>query len=140
MRPARETMQGRSLVPAASFDTNPAIRHRHKAHRNLRQRFFRCPGRFLHQRILPLISVCQADGRAQFVLRDVLEAHQMLAGLGRVARLLVGARQAEFGGSVQRIQLERVLESINRLRILLQLRRLQRPESTSCRHHSDQSR
>ncbi len=98
------------------------IRHRHEVHWNLRQHFLHCPGRFLHQRIFSLIPVCQADGRAQFVLRNVLEANQMLAGLGRVPRLLVGARQAEFSGSVQRVQLERVLESINRLGILLQLR------------------
>ena len=56
-------------------------------------------------------------------MRDVLEAHQVFAGMGRVARLLVGPRNAEFRRSVQRIQLERMLEGVDGLRILLELRR-----------------
>ena len=100
-----------------------ALRHRDKAHRNRRQRFLRRSHRLFHQRISSLVSVGQSDGRAQLVLRDVLEARQVFAGMGRVAGLLVGARNAEFGRSMQRIQFERMLEGVNRLRILLELRR-----------------
>ena len=46
----------------------------------------------------------------------------MLAGVRAVAGLLVGARESELGRSVQRIQLERVLEGVNRLGKLFELR------------------
>ncbi len=66
-------------------------------------------------------SVGQAHRRAEFVLRDVLEARQVLAGVGDVAGLLVGARESELRRGVQRIQLERVLEGVDRLRKLPEL-------------------
>ncbi len=56
------------------------------------------------------------------MLRDVLEAHQVLAGAGEVARLLVGTRQSKLRRGVQRVQLQRVLKGIDRLRKLLDLR------------------
>ena len=55
-------------------------------------------------------------------MRDVLKANQMLAGLSRVTRLLIGARDSELGRGMQRIQLERVLESVDGLGKLLVLR------------------
>ena len=72
----------------------------------------------LPQSNISLVAVGQSDGRAQFVLRDVLEAHQMFAGTGRVARLLISPRNAE-AGRVQRIQLKRMLEGVDRLRYCL---------------------
>ena len=110
-------MPGRCAGSGLRLRRQPrALGHRHKAHRNRRQALSPPPPRLFDQRIFSLVAVGQPDRRAQLVLRDVLEARQVFAGLGRVARLLIGARDAEFGGRVQRIQLERVLESFNRLR------------------------
>ena len=68
---------------------------------------------FLRARIFPLLAIGQAHRRAQLVLRDVLEAGEMFARFGCVAGLLVGTRQSEFGGRVQPVQLERMLERID---------------------------
>ena len=47
-------------------------------------------------RVLSLLAVSQADRRAEFVLRDVLEFLQVFAGVVGVAGLLVGAGQSEL--------------------------------------------
>ena len=98
------------------------LRHIHKLHRNLRRNFDRGSLRLLGQRIFALLAIGQAHGRAEFVLRDVLEARQVLASVRAVAGLLIGARQSELRRGVQRIQLERMVECVNRLRKLLELR------------------
>ena len=69
---------------------------------------------------LSLLAIGQAHRRAELVLRDVLEFLQVLAGVRRVAGLLVGARQSELCRSVQRIDLECVLEGVDGLRKLFE--------------------
>ena len=109
--------------PDAGFDASPALSVTGTNRTAIGGRAFSARShRFFHQRIFSLVSVSQADGRAQLALRDVLEAHQVFAGLRRVAGLLVGARDAELSRSMQRIQFERMLEGVDRLRILLELR------------------
>src|SRR5581483_1898432 len=101
---------------------NPRLLGRiHKLHRYLRQHLHRARLRLLRQRILSLLAIGQAHRRAKLVLGDVLEARQVLAGVRAVAGLLVSARESELRRGVQRIQLEGVLEGVNRLRKLLEL-------------------
>ena len=88
---------------------------------NRGRNLFRENRRFFCPRILALLAISQTHRRADFILRDVLEALEVLAGVLGVAGLLVGARKPEFRRRVQRVQLECMLESFNGLRILLGL-------------------
>ena len=69
-----------------------------------------------------MLAVRQADGGAQFVLRDVLEFLQVLSGLIGLSGLLVGAGEAELGRGVERVDFQRMLEGIQRFGKLLELR------------------
>ena len=93
----------------------------HKPHFDRRRRLQHRLRRFHCTRILTLLAVSQAHGCTEFVLRDVLEFLQMLAGVFDVTRLLVGSRQSEFGRRVQWIDFQRVFESFNGLWKLLGL-------------------
>src|SRR5205085_12547816 len=88
---------------------------------NRGRNLFRENRRFFCPRILALLAISQTHRRADFILRDVMETLEVLAGMLGVAGLLVGARKPEFRRRVQRVQLECMLESFNGLRILLGL-------------------
>ena len=105
----------------AEYDQSRFLRHIYKPHLDLRGRFQHRRRRLDCARVLALLAVGQAHGRADFVLRDVLEFLQVLAGVVDVGRLLVGARQSELGGGVQRVELQGVLKGLDGLRKLLGL-------------------
>ena len=80
------------------FGGQPRLRrHIHKPQLDLRRRFQHRRGRLDCARVLSLLSVGQAHGRADFVLRDVLEFLQVLASVVDVGGLLIGARESELG-------------------------------------------
>src|SRR5208282_955085 len=95
--------------------------HIHKLHFDLRRRLQRRLRRLDRARVLALFTVSQAHGRSDFILRYVLKALEMLAGVVDVTGLLVSARQSKLSGGVQRIDFQRVLQRIDSLRKLLGL-------------------
>src|SRR5579859_3584746 len=54
------------------------------------------------ERVAALIAIAGAEGRAEMLGGDFLEAGEMLARSSGVALALVGASDAEFGGGVER--------------------------------------
>ena len=74
------------------------------------------------ERIFSLFAIYQADGRAEFILRQVLEAGQVRFGFVWLAGTLVGLREAEFRGDVKGIRGERSLIFGNCFFVLMKLR------------------
>ncbi len=77
------------------------------------------------ERIFSLFAINQADGRAEFILRQVLEAGQVRFGFVGLAGTLVGLREAEFRRDVKGIGGESALIFGNCFFVLMELRKEQ---------------
>ena len=76
----------------------------------------------LRQGECALVPVSQTHGGAQLILRDLLEAQHVLPRLFHISEAAVGTGDAEFRGGMIRVQAQRLLESLDGLLVLLQVR------------------
>src|ERR1700746_3749056 len=83
---------------------------------------FRGGAHQLRERIFSLLAVEEAHGLAEFFGGEVLEAIEVLDGARVVTLAAIGLGEAEFGGDLKRIQLQRIFESCDGFFILLLLR------------------
>ena len=115
----------RAAVPEAQ----PGLLGRgHETHPDRRRHCLRCTSDLLSPGVLALLAVDQTHGRAQVLLRQVLEARQVLSSLRRVSQALIGARQPELGGDVKGVQRQGGLEGGDGRLIPLKLRAQQPQE------------
>ena len=91
-------------------------------HRNGRRNRLRRGSHQLRERIFSLFAVDEAHRLAEFFGGEVLEAVEMLDGARVVILAAVSLREAEFGGNLKGIQLQRVFECGNGFVVLLLLR------------------
>ena len=73
------------------------------------------------ERVAALVAVAGAEGRAEMIGGDFLEAGEMFACGGGVTFALVGAGDAEFGGGVERKSFERFFEGGDGFVVMLRL-------------------
>ncbi len=76
----------------------------------------------LGERVFSLFAVDEAHGLAEFFCGEVLEAIEVLDGARVIILAAIGLGEAEFGGNLKRIKLQRVFEGGDGFVILLLLR------------------
>ena len=102
----------RCACDAAGCEGKPGERSDvHEMHRHGGRHGLRRGTHELCERIFSLLAVDEAHGLAEFFGSEVLEALEVLDGASVVILAAEGLREAEFGGDLERIQFQRVLES-----------------------------
>ncbi len=92
-----------------------------KVHGNCSGHFGCTAGRQFRQRVLALIAIARAEGCSEMLRCNFLEARQVFARGRRITFALQGARQSEFGRSMDGIQRQSLLECSDRFVIFLLL-------------------